>query len=38
MSAEVIQSHYDELKKVADRFARQAEAQRQLQQRVTRSM
>ena len=27
MPAEVVQSQYDELKKVADRFGRQAEAQ-----------
>lgn len=38
MPAEVVQSQYDELKKVADRFGRQAEAQKQLQQRVARSM
>ncbi len=38
MPAEVVQSQYEDLKKIADRFGRQAEAQKQLQQRVARSM
>ena len=38
MPAEVVQSQYEDLKKIADRFGRQAEAQKQLQQRIARSM
>lgn len=38
MPAEVVQSQYEDLKKIADRFGRHAEAQKQLQQRVARSM
>lgn len=38
MSAEVIQTQYDNLQKVADRFARQAGAQRQMQQRLAKAM
>lgn len=38
MPADVVQSQYEELKKVADRFGRQAEAQKQMQQRIARSM
>ncbi len=38
MPADVIQAQYDQLKTVADRFAKQAEAHKQMQQRVSKTM
>lgn len=38
MPADVIQIQYDNLQKVADRFARQADATVQIQQRIGKAM